>query len=96
MEYVAKKEGRIVTSRYLKIRPDVITQPGVLISDRVANRADALPKPAEEMVEKLDLEVIYTRTDWKDPQIKVRLKAAQLCELLIPKVIAVDLIKNLG
>lgn len=96
MEYVAKKEGRILTTRYLKIRPDIITLPGVLISDRVSNRADALPKLADEMVDKLDLEVIYTRTDWKDPQIKVRLRAAQLCELLIPKVVAVDYIKNLG
>jgi hypothetical protein len=96
MEYVAKKEGRIVKTRYLKIRPDIITLPGVLISDRVANRADALPKPAEEMIDKLDLDVIYTRTDWTDAKIKVRLKAAQLCEILIPKSISVASIKNLG
>ena len=64
------------------------------ITDRVANRKDAWPQPAEEMVGKLDLEVIYTRTDWKDPKIQERLKAARLCEILIPEAIPLEFIRN--
>lgn len=96
MEYLATREGRIIESRYLKIDPVVLKNPGVLISDRVANRADAVPRPAAEMVGKLDLEVIYTRTDWKDRRIQERLKVARLCEILIPEFVEVTSIRNLG
>lgn len=96
MEYLATKEGRIGESRFLKINPEVLKTPGVLISDRVSNRSNAWPRPAEEMIERLDLEVIYTRTDWKDPKIQERLKAARLCEILVPKQIGVEQIRNLS
>ena len=94
MEYLARKEGRMIESRFLKIMPSVIEAPGVLITDRVANRSDAWPQPAEEMIRKLDLEVIYTRTDWKDPRVQERLRVARLCEILIPDSIALGLIRN--
>lgn len=94
MEYVALKEGRILASRFLKIAPAVIEMQGVMITDRVANRADAWPQPAEAMVGKLDLEVIYTRTDWKDAKIQERLKTARLCELLIPDSVPFEFIRN--
>ena len=94
MEFVAQREGRIVASRFLKVLPTVIEIPGAMITDRVANRADAWPQPAEEMIGKLDLEVIYTRTDWKDRKIQERLKAARLCEILIPEAIPLEFIRN--
>jgi ssDNA thymidine ADP-ribosyltransferase, DarT len=96
MEYVAKKDGRIGDSRFLKIVPSVIEIPGVMITDKVANRSDAWPRPAEVMVGKLDLEVIYTRTDWKDAKIQERLRAARLCEILVPKSVPLELIRNVG
>ena len=95
MEYLATKDGRILQSKFLRILPDVLLSEGVLITDMVANRADALPKPAEEMIEKLDLKVIYTRTDWKDPKIQTRLKAAKRCEILIPKFVPTKFIRGL-
>jgi ssDNA thymidine ADP-ribosyltransferase, DarT len=95
MEYLATKEGRIQNSRFLKIDPSVIEIEGVMITDAVANRADTWPRPAEEMVAKLDLEVIYKRTDWKDPKIQVRLRAARLCELLIPRTVPLQMIRNI-
>lgn len=95
MEYIATKKGRIQTSRFLKIDPSILEIQGVMITDAVANRAGAWPRPAEEMVAKLDLEVIYKRTDWKDPKIQVRLKTARLCELLIPKAVPLQMIRNL-
>lgn len=95
MEYLATREGRIDESKFLRISPEVLLSEGVKICDRVANRSDALPKPAAEMVDLLDLQVIYTRTDWKDPGIQARLKAAKRCEILIPKVIPIKLIMGL-
>lgn len=96
MEYIAKKEGRIERSRFLRIDPSVLTMDGVLISKEVSNKAGALPKPADEMVGELDLQVIYTRTDWSDAKIQARLRAARKCELLVPGQVAVDLIQNAG
>ncbi len=96
MEWLARQDGRVRESRFLKISPVVLQTPGVLITDGVSNKADVLPQPADHMVSKLDLEVIYTRTDWKDPRIQLRLRASRLCEILVPGKISVDLIRNLG
>jgi hypothetical protein len=95
MEFLALKDGRIQESRFLRISPEVLLAGGVLITDMVSNRADANPKPAEEMIDKLDLEVIYTRTDWKDPKIQMRLRAARRCEILVPKSIPLKFIGGL-
>lgn len=95
MEWMARQQGRIERSIFLKISPEILRVPGALIVDIVSNRADAQPQPAEEMVEKLDLEVIYTRTDWKDAAIQERLKAAKKCEILIPDTVPLEMIMNL-
>jgi ssDNA thymidine ADP-ribosyltransferase, DarT len=95
MEWLARQRGQIGTSHFLKISPEVLRAPGALIVDMVANRADAQPKPAEEMIQKLDLKVIYTRTDWKDPVVQERLKSAKKCEILVPDSIPIDLIENM-
>lgn len=96
MEWLATQDGRIQESRFLRIDPEILTKEGVLISDQVSNRSGALPRPAEEMIENLDLEVIYTRTDWKDAKIQARLKAARKCEILIPNHVDISLVKNAG
>ena len=96
MEYLAKKEGRIVQSRLLKIRPDIIHLNGVRISLEVSNKAGAVIKPAADALDDIDLEVIYTRTNWKDEAIQKRLKAAKLREILIPDHVPVEYIMNLG
>lgn len=94
MEWLATQDGRIVESRFLKIDPSVLRAPGVLITDGVSNKASVKPRAAEEMIEKLDLEVIYTRTDWKDAKVQVRIKAARLCEILVPAHVPTGMIRN--
>lgn len=84
MEWIARQQGRISQSIFLKISPDVLRVPGALIVDTVSNRSDAVPRPAEDMIRVLDLKVIYTRTDWKDPAVQERLKTAKKYEILIP------------
>ena len=43
----------------------------------------------------IDFEVLYTRTDWRDPEIQRRLHQAEKYEILVPKKIPLDLIRNL-
>ncbi|WP_161978341.1 DarT ssDNA thymidine ADP-ribosyltransferase family protein [Sphingomonas oligophenolica] len=95
MEWIARQQGRIADSLFLKISPQVLRIPDTLIVDTVSNRADAVPRPAEEMIRNLDLKVIYTRTDWKDPAVQERLKAAKKCEILVPSHIPINLITNI-
>lgn len=95
MEWVAKKDGRIENSRFLRIDPAVLMGKGVLVTQEVSNKSGVLARPADEVIAQLDLEVIYTRTDWKDPKIQARLKKAQKYELLVPDQIGLDLIRNL-
>ena len=95
MEWLARKDGRIEQSIFLKISPTVLTLPGVLITDGVSNKSSVVAEPAEKMIRKLDLKVIYTRTDWKDPEIQERLKAAKLCEILVPNHVPLGMLANL-
>jgi ssDNA thymidine ADP-ribosyltransferase, DarT len=95
MEWLARQDGRIANSTFLRISPSVLRIPGVLITDGVANKSTVVPKSAEDMIAKLDLKVIYTRTDWKDSAIQERLKAAKLCEILVPAAVALPLIKSI-
>jgi len=95
MEYKAKKEGRIENSRFLRINPSILRVQGALISKDVSNKANASYGDPEDFIEQVDLDVIYTRTDWKDKAIQERLKMARKCEILIPDHISVEFIRNL-
>jgi hypothetical protein len=95
MEYMAKQEGRIVESIFLKIDPSVLMQPGVMFTPGVSNKAGMIPLSIEEAKELIDFEVLYRRTDWKDPAIIERRKQAQKCEILVPDRIALEMIRNM-
>src|SRR6478735_485361 len=82
MEYVAKEEGRIENSIFLMIDPEVLKIPGTRITNVVSNSSGCTPLDIETGFESLDLKVIYTRTDWKDEEVKSRLKIARKYELL--------------
>ena len=43
----------------------------------------------------IDFEVLYSRTNWSDPQVQQRLQAAEKYEILVPRAIPLDLIRNL-
>lgn len=95
MEFKARKEGRIEQSRFLAIKPAILRTAGALISKDVSNKANASYGDPSEYIEQIDLEVIYTRTDWKDKTIQERLKDAKKCEILIPDHVPSEFIKNL-
>jgi len=95
MEYCAKQDGRIENSIFLKIDPKIIKLPGVLITDEVSNKTGCVRQPPATMLESIDWEVIYTRTDWKDEAVKERLKIAKKYEILVPDHIPTSMILNL-
>jgi len=61
----------------------------------MANTNNIAFHPMEQARAMIDFEVLYARTNWSDPQIQQRLQAAEKYEILVPRVIPLDLIRNL-
>lgn len=91
MEYLLQKSG--VTCTYIAISPDVIRLSGVLYSAEVANKAGSVVAPLATVAPKFDMEILFTRLDWRLDAIKARLAAAKKYEVLVPKQIALNYIK---
>src|SRR5258706_254310 len=72
MEYVARREERITDSIFLEVHAQVLQWDGVRFSPDVSNKHGVKRFPIEEAAEMIDYEVLYTRTDWKDPAIRER------------------------
>lgn len=92
MKYLAHKDERLPNPRYLVISPDVLKIPGVLVAFGVANANDTVILPLSDALELLDVEVVYSRTDWSDPDIQSRLRVAEKMEVLVPHSVSRDLI----
>ena len=94
MCHVAHMDGRMPKPRYLPINPDVLKIECVKITLGVANKAGTELLSVEDGLEQLDRKVLYTRTEWVDPDIQVRLRNAEKCEILIPKIVPIELIER--
>ena len=92
MKFLAQQAGRLPNARYLSIKPEVLLIPGTRIALGVANANDVEILPVADAVDRLDREVLYTRTDWKDPAVNLRLRTAEKFEVLIPNAVPRDLI----
>jgi len=90
MLYIARQEGRINDPVWLKIDLSILTVPGVLFTNDVSNKSGVCTMSGDEAKTRIDCEVLFTRTDWKDPAIVARRKAAQKSEILIPGSIPLD------
>lgn len=84
MVYLAKKEGRLPNPYYLKISPQVLHLKDVKISLGVANSVEVEILPLSQGIAKLDFDVLYTRTNWNDSEIRKRLQDVRKYEVLIP------------
>lgn len=84
MMYLAEQDGRLPNPRYLAIDPEVLTIRGTQIAFGIANSNNVEILPVAEAIPQLDLEVLYTRTDWASPDIQTRLQAAEKLEVLVP------------
>jgi hypothetical protein len=95
MEYLARQDGRIVESIFLEIDPLVLKREGVMFAADVSNKSGIIPCPILEARDLIDYEVLYTWTDWSNPDIQQRLRQAQKCEILVPTHVPVKLIRNI-
>lgn len=95
MEFLAKKDGRIVQSRFLTIEPSVLELPGVKMSLGVSNKNDVPIQEPSSAFDAMDTEVVFSRTNWKDPAIQSRLKVAKKYEVLVPTQVERGLIGGL-
>jgi ssDNA thymidine ADP-ribosyltransferase, DarT len=94
MLFRAIQDARISVPIYLEIHPDVLKIEGVMFSDDVSNKGGVEIRTLDQAIGIVDFEVLYRRTNWKDPEIQQRLQQAEKCELLIPDHIPLDLIRN--
>jgi len=86
MEHVARNDGRIEKTVWLYIyAASVFKHEGVLYSYGVSNKSGMKIIPMQEAAGDIDFQVLYTRTDWHDPEINARLAHAELCEILVPE-----------
>jgi hypothetical protein len=94
MEHAARVDGRIADSIFLMVHADVLQWDGVLFTPDVANKSGVKAYPINEAAEMIDYEVLYTRTDWKNAAIQQRLQQAEKCEVLVPRLIPLEMIRN--
>ncbi len=84
MAFVAMNDERKLDPVYLEIDPAVIKLPNVMITDAPSNQKGVERIVAATALDKLDLDVLYKRMEWKDPAVLDRLKIAEKYEILIP------------
>jgi hypothetical protein len=94
MKYCAIQEGRLPSPRHLGISPEVLRIPGVRVAFGVANANETVIKDLPQAIELMDIEVMYSRTDWSDPSVNARLRKAEKMELLVPDGIPLHLIPH--
>lgn len=92
MSFRAEQEGRIGPYSVLSISPDVLSRTGLRFALDISNRADVGILTFSDWVDRVDFEVVYTKTDWSDPDVQMRLQQAKRAEVLVPDHIPVDLI----
>ena len=92
MKYLAQRDGRLPNPRYLAIDPEVLEIEGVKIAFGVANSTGVAILPIAEGIDRLDIEVLYSWTDWSNPEIQNRLRAAEKFEILVPNEVPRNLI----
>lgn len=94
MEYVARQDGRIGETMFIRVLPAVLDRPGIVFCTEVSIKAGASVRPLEEVDEYIDLEAVYSRTDWKDPEVQKRRNLMKKFEILIPDHIPVELLRK--
>ncbi|TPN69028.1 DUF4433 domain-containing protein [Mesorhizobium sp. B1-1-1] len=95
MEWLAKKDGRILETKFLNIKPEVLEIEGVRFTAGVSNKAGMKILTWQEASDQLDWEVLYEWTDWKDLEVRARLNQASKYEVLIPGQVPISMMKNL-
>ena len=95
MLFRAKQESRIPDPIWIKIDASILLEQGTRFTNDVSNKSGVeilTPDAARDMI---DFEVLFGRTDWKDPEIKARRVAALRSEVLIPTLVPISKILSI-
>ena len=92
MLFIAKQDERIKEPIWLKIKSEIILGHDVLFTSDVSNKSGVETMTSSEAKDSIDFEVLFTYMDWRDPDIQSRRQDAIKSEILIPKVVPVDMI----
>jgi hypothetical protein len=84
MAHQAIEERRVSELAWFSILPEVVKTPGTMVTLDNAVARDVQAIPISHALAHMDLDVLYTRTDWADAAIQDRLRRAERYELLIP------------
>lgn len=93
MEYAARMAGRITCSRFIPIDSEVLFWDGVLFTNDVSNKSGVIPFGLERAKKMIDFEVLFTRMDWTNSQIRARRQKAEKSEILVPNHIPLKYMK---
>lgn len=94
MQYVKTRDGIIPNPVWLEIDISVLFENKTFFSKDVANKNGVKHYNIEYLAQNLDLEVLWGKTDWRDPSIKQRRVVAKKSELMVANKI--DYSKILG
>lgn len=90
MLFAAKQDARIAKPVWLQIDASIILEPDVLFTNDVSNKAGIQLLTADQARDQIDFEVLFTYTDWRNPEIQARRRAALKSEVLIPRSIPLN------
>lgn len=90
MLFRAKQESRIIHPVWLKIDASILLEEGTRFTNDVSNKSGVEILTPDVACDMIDFEVLFTRTDWKDAEIKARRMAAIKSEILIPTIVPIN------
>ena len=84
MQYVKTRNREIPNPVWLEIDAAVLFKQRSVFSDKVANKNGAkIYGNIHDLAKYIDLDVLWSRTDWRDPKIQQRRKNAKYGEIMI-------------
>jgi hypothetical protein len=95
MEFIAKRDGRINESAFLKINPIVLQWEGVRVTLEVANKSGTKLLTLAQAMEEIDSEIMCKWTDWSNPDVQERRQMAKKYEVLVPNIIPIEFIMGI-
>jgi hypothetical protein len=90
MLFCAKEASRILNPVWIKIDASILLEEGVRFTVDVSNKSGVQILTPDAARDLIDYEVLFTRMDWKDPDVKARRIAAVKSEILIPTIVPIN------
>lgn len=95
MLFRAKQEGRIKDPIWLKIKNATILHNTVRFSADVSNKTGVRILNAEEAIQQIDFDALFTYMDWRNAEVQHRRQVAKKAEILIPDKVNIEDILDL-